>query len=179
MKDHGSNAFWGFVLGVAATLVVFWLVIAGLRAAVVLVIPSSTLSTRAAGHGSAFYRTPPGDRARRGSPYLSIGSFAKEGRRSLCASCHDGAAMVPPPAKQNGASLTPTLPIDSNFLSSSSREGRTLNPSHPVLGSESASLPAEANRGTPFLHKREIPRPVVDRQTAPGRAVSPGVEPGA
>lgn len=147
MKDHGSSAFWGFVLGVAATLVVFWLVIAGLRAAVVLVIPSSTLSTRAAGHGSAFYRTSPGDRARRGTHYLSIGSSDMEGRRFLCASCYDGAAMVLPPAKQYGVSLTPTLPIDSNFL--------------------------------PFLHKREIPRPVVDRQSAPGRAVSPGVEPGA
>ena len=179
MKDHGATAFWGFVLGVAATLIVFWLVIAGLRAAVVLVIPSSTLSTRAAGHGSAFYRTSPGDRARRGTHYLSIGSSDMEGRRFLCASSDDGAAMVPPPAKQYGVSLTPTLPIASNFLSSSSREGRTLNPSHVVLGSESASLPAEANRGTPFLHKREIPRPVVDRRSAPGRAVSPGVEPGA
>lgn len=176
-RDAGATIF-GFVLGVAATLVVFWLVISGLRWAVVLVVPTASISTREAGHGSAFYRTSPGDCARRGSHYLSIGSFVLEGRRSLYASALNDAAMVLPPAKQYGVTHPPTLPIDSNFLTSSSRTGRTgLGPDADPLAC--ASLPAEANRGTTFLHKREIPRPVVDRRSAPGRAVSPGVEPGA
>lgn len=101
------------------------------------VIDTSSLSTHEAGHGSASPYTAPGGLARhRGLHYLLIGCpLTGAPERTSAARCV-AAAVVMAPVKQYGvSSFRPTLPIDSNFPSTSLHnnvQGRPVEFEHPT-----------------------------------------------